>query len=125
MAQPVGAILLHLRNALRQAERCRLALSRLGYSRQRWQEIVNEVDPELRFMVRPKTLDTIIAYLRSEGEPVDREALVGALSAQRPGEARRIRQSITASLHNQKLLLYGVDRIGLPEWRARFGKPKK
>ena len=106
-AQSVGAILLDLRSALRRAERCRLKLSRLGYSQQRWQEIVREVDPELRFMVRPKTLDAIVAYLRSEGKPVDRESLVTVLAAQRGGEARRIRQSVTANLHNQKLALYG------------------
>ena len=118
-AQSVGAILLDLRSALRRAERCRLKLSRLGYSQQRWQEIVREVDPELRFMVRPKTLDAIVAYLRSEGKPVDRESLVRVLAAQRGGEARRIRQSVTANLHNQKLALYGVNRIGLPEWKHK------
>lgn len=120
-AQSVGAILLDLRNALRRAERCRLELNRLGYSQQRWQEIVKEVDPELRFMVRPKTLDAIIAYLRSEGKPVERELLVRVLSAQRGGEARRIRHSVTANLNNHKLVLYVGNKIGLPEWKHKSG----
>ena len=119
LAQSVGAILLDLRSALRRAERCRLKLSRLGYSQQRWQEIVREVDPELRFMVRPKTLDAIVAYLRSEGKPVDRESLVTVLTAQRGGEARRIRQSVTANLNNQKLVLCGENKIGLPQWKHK------
>lgn len=120
-AQSVGAILLDLRNALRRAERCRLELNRLGYSQQRWQEIVKEVDPELRFMVRPKTLDAIIAYLRSEGKPIERESLVRVLSAQRGGEARRIRHSVTANLNNHKLVLYGGNKIGLPGWKHKSG----
>ncbi|HEU5414384.1 MAG TPA: hypothetical protein VFW31_11535, partial [Candidatus Angelobacter sp.] len=119
LAQSVGAILLDLRSALRRAERCRLKLSHLGYSQQRWQEIVREVDPELRFMVRPKTLDAIVAYLRSEGKPVDRESLVRVVAAQRGGEARRIRQSVTANLHNQKLALYAENKIGLPQWKHK------
>lgn len=121
LAQSVGAILLALRNALRRAERCRLELDRMGYSRQQWQEIVREVDPELRFMVRPKTVDAIMGYLRSEGKPVARESLVRILSRQRVAEARRIRQSITANLQNQKLVLYGGKRIGLPEWKYKSG----
>lgn len=70
-------------------------------------------------MVRPKTLDAIVAYLRSEGKPVDRESLVAVLAAQRGGEARRIRQSVTASLNNQKLVLCGENKIGLPEWKHK------
>jgi hypothetical protein len=87
----------------------------LGYSPEQWQEIVKEVDPELRFMVRPKTLDAIMEYLRSEGKPVARASLVTVLSGRRIAEARRIRQSITANLHNQKLVRYG-NKIGLPGW---------
>ena len=49
LASNVGALLIDLRNALQQAERCRLALRDLGYSHERWQEIVKDVDPELRF----------------------------------------------------------------------------
>lgn len=63
-------------------------------------------------MVRPKTLDAIVAYLRSEGKPVDRESLVRVLSAQRGGESRRIQQSVTANLNNEKLVLYDGNRIG-------------
>jgi hypothetical protein len=51
--------------------------------------------------------------------PVDRESLVRVLSAQRGGENRRIQQSVTASLNNEKLVLYGENRIGLPEWKQK------
>jgi hypothetical protein len=70
-------------------------------------------------MVRPKTLDAIVAYLRSEGKPVDRESLVRVLAAQRGGESRRIQQSVTANLNNEKLVLYDANRIGLPEWKHK------
>ncbi len=119
LTQCIGAILLDLRNALRRAERCRRSLSELGYSPQRWQEIVKDVDPELRFMVRPKMLDTIITYLRSADEPVGRDSLVQDLSLQTAGPLRRIRQTITANLHNKNLVLYDGNRVGLPEWRKR------
>jgi hypothetical protein len=116
----VGPILLDLRNALRQAERCRRALSNMGYSRQRWQEIVNDVDPELRFMVRPKMLDKIIIYLRSAGEPVDRNLLIQDVSVQSAVALRRIRQIVTANLHNTNLELYGDNKVGLPEWKKKY-----
>ena len=51
LAASVGAVLLDLRDALQQAERCRLALLRLGFSQERWQEIVRDVDQEQRFLV--------------------------------------------------------------------------
>lgn len=120
LAQCVGAILLDLRNALRRAERCRRALSNLGYSPQRWQEIVKDVDPELRFMVRPKVLDAIITYLRSVGEPVSRNSLVHDLSAQAAGDLRRIRQTITANLHSKNLVMNADNKIGLPEWKKKY-----
>jgi hypothetical protein len=119
LAQCVGAILLDLRNALRRAERCRRALSDLGYSRERWQEIVKDVDPELRFMVRPKVLDAIIIYLRSVGKPVSRNSLVQDLSAQAAGDLRRIRQSITANLNSKNLVMNADNKIGLPEWNNK------
>ncbi|HEY1525203.1 MAG TPA: hypothetical protein VGH51_03105 [Candidatus Angelobacter sp.] len=122
LAQCVGAILLDLRNALRRAERCRRALSDLGYSRERWQEIVMDVDPELRFMVRPKMLDAIIIYLRSVGKPVSRNSLVHDLSAQAAGDLRRIRQSITANLHSKNLVMNADNKIGLPEWKNKKKK---
>lgn len=120
LAQCVGAILLDLRNALRRAERCRRALSNLGYSPQRWQEIVKDVDPELRFMVRPKMLDAIIIYLRSVGEPVSRNSLVHDLSTQAAGDLRRIRQSITANLLSKNLVMNADNKIGLPEWKKKY-----
>jgi hypothetical protein len=116
----VGPILLDLRNALRRAERCRRALSDMGYSHQRWQEIVNDVDPELRFMVRPNMLDKIITYLRSAGEPVDRNSLVQNVSAQTAVALRRIRQIVTANLHNTNLVLYDNNKVGLPEWSKKY-----
>src|SRR5256885_6865252 len=115
----VGAVLLDLRNALRRAERCRQTLSEMGYSSQRWQEIVKDVDPELRFMVRPKMLDTIISYLQSAGEPVSRASLIHELGAQRAGSLQRIRQSITVNLQCGNLLLYPENKIGLPNWKGK------
>ncbi len=119
LAPCVGAVLLDLRNALRRVERCRRALSAAGYSRQRWQEIVNDVDPESRFMVGPKVLDAIISYIRSAREPVSKELLVHELSTQGAGPLRRIRQSITANLRNRKLVLYPGNKIGLPGWSKK------
>ncbi|MGC2697403.1 MAG: hypothetical protein WA738_16575 [Candidatus Angelobacter sp.] len=119
LAQCVGSILLDLRNALRRADRCRRALSDLGYSAERWQEIVKDVDPELRFMVRPKMLDAILTYLRSAGGPVRRDSLVNGLSVQTAGALRRIRQCITANLHSKNLVMYEGNKIGLPEWKKR------
>src|SRR5580765_5900608 len=80
VAASVGAVLLDLRDALRQAERCRLALLRLGFSRQRWQEIVRDVDQEQRFLLRPQILDAIVTHLLSVGEPVNRQELVRILN---------------------------------------------
>src|SRR5262249_43135416 len=82
LAANVGALLLDLRNALQQAERCRLALRDLGYTHERWQEIVKDVDPELRFVLRPQILDAIIIRLQSVGKPVKRQTLVRDLNIQ-------------------------------------------
>jgi hypothetical protein len=54
--------------------------------------------------------------LRSEGKPVSKEKLIRILSAKSAAEERRIRQSITVNIHNQKLVLSG-NKIGLPEWK--------
>ena len=96
LASSVGAVLLDLRNALQQAERCRLALRALGYSQARWQEIVRDVDPELRFALRPQVLD-----------------------AQGAGIPQRIKQSITQHLRSGYLMLYTGNKVGLPEWKDR------
>src|SRR5438876_6234194 len=113
----VGAVLLALRNAVRRAERCRRLLKQCGFSERRWQEIVKDVDPELRFMVRPQILDAIVAQLKSVGKPVGRKELERKLSAQGAGSFERIRQSITASLRSGKLALFGQEKIGMPEWK--------
>jgi len=44
-AARVGPLLLDLSDALREVERCRIALKAMGYSQKRWQEIVNDVNP--------------------------------------------------------------------------------
>lgn len=119
VAARIGALLLDLSNAVRRAERCRRKLNDLGYSPRRWQEIVKEVNPELRFMVRPKMLDAIIACLRDAGEPVDREALVRQLNSQGAGALQRIRHSITGNLRSGDLAIYPGRKIGLPRWRKK------
>ena len=113
----IGALLLSLHHALRRVERCRRTLVRAGFSEKRWQEIVNEVSPELRFALRPKLLDAIVYYLETAGEPVGRELLVRELTAQGAGLWVHVRQSIAANLRNKSLVLYPDDKIGLPEWR--------
>src|SRR5215470_15145669 len=87
----IGPLLLELRDALRRAERCRIALFRMGYPQKRWQEIVNEVNPELRFVLQSQMLDPIITYLQSIGKPVDRNVLVRELYAQAVGPIQRIK----------------------------------
>jgi|SRR5579859_2612251 len=117
LASNVGALLLDLRNALQQAERCRLALKALGYSQARWQEIVRDVNPELRFALRPQILDAIITHLQSVGAPVHRQELVRDLNAQGAGIPQRIKQSITQNLRSGYLMLYPGNKVGLPDWK--------
>ncbi|HET8889088.1 MAG TPA: hypothetical protein VFQ41_09300 [Candidatus Angelobacter sp.] len=117
LASNVGAVLLDLRNALQQAKRCRLALKALGFSQARWQEIVRDVDPELRFALRPQILDAIITHLQSVGEPVNRQELVRDLNAQGAGIPQRIKQSITQNLRSGYLMLYPGNKVGLPDWK--------
>lgn len=115
----IGAVLLELSNAIRRAERCRLALRSMGMSERRWQEIVKDVDPALRFMVRPQMLDAIITRLASAGEPVSRDVLVDELSEQGAGAQDRIRHAITANLRSRKLVLHPDNKIGLPPRRKK------
>jgi hypothetical protein len=122
LASNVGALLLDLHNALQKAERCRLALKALGYPQARWQEIVKDVDPELRFVVRPQILDAIITHLQSGGEPVEREELVRDLNAQGAGIPQRIKQSITHGLRSEHLTLCAGNKIGLPAWKDATNK---
>src|SRR5690242_16907452 len=97
-AVSIGPLLLDLRDALERAERCRMALRSLGYSRERWQEIVRDVNPEIRFVLRPQMLDAIITYLESVNHPLNRKSLTNALFVQGAGSRQRIAQSITANL---------------------------
>jgi hypothetical protein len=120
LASNVGALLLDLRNALQQAERCRLALKALGYSQTRWQEIVRDVDRDLRFVLRPQILDAIITHLQSVGGPVHRQELVRDLNAQGAGIPQRIKQSITQNLRAGNLMLYAGNKIGLPTWKGKI-----
>jgi hypothetical protein len=114
----IGPLLLELRDALRRAERCRIALFRMGYSRKRWLEIVNEVNPELRFVLQSQMLDPIVTYLKSVGKPVNRSRLSRELYAQAAGPIQRIRQSITVNLRSGNLTLYPGNRVGLPDWKT-------
>jgi hypothetical protein len=119
LAASVGSILLDLRDALQKAERCRLALRRLGYSQKRWQEIVRDVNQELRFILRPQLLDAIVLHLESVGEPVGRKTLALRLHAQAAGSLVRIRQAITTNLRSGNLVLIDGDKVSLPAWRDR------
>ena len=124
LAASVGALLLDLRNALRQAERCRLALRGLGYSQKHWQEIIKDVTPELRFALRPRVLDNIISRLESVGKPVPRQSLVRVLLKQEVGPLQRIQQAITVNLRGGILALYSGDRIGLAAWQEEPAQPQ-
>jgi hypothetical protein len=108
-------VLLDLHDAIRNAQRCRQTLHALGISRNEWMEIVQDVDPDLRFLARPQVLDVIVALLEKAGKPLGREALVRTLLVQ-GGTSRQIRYSIHGYLRSGSLTLYRGDKIGLPEW---------
>jgi hypothetical protein len=91
----------------------------MGYSQSRWQEIVKDVDPELRFLLRPQILDAIITRLQSIGEPVSRQLLVRDLNAQGAGVVQRIQQAITVNLRSGNLVLMPENEIGLLAWKNR------
>jgi hypothetical protein len=116
-AASIGPLLLTLCSALREIERCRIALKAMGFSQKRWQEIMNDVNPELRFVLRSQMLDAIVAYLKSAGKPVERNRLARALYAQGAGPMQRIRQSITANLRIGNLTLHSGNKVGLPVWK--------
>jgi len=118
-AARVGPLLLSLSQALRDVERCRIALKAMGFSQKRWQEIVNDVNPELRFVLRGQMLDPIVAYLKSVGKPVERNRLQRALFAQGAGPMQRIRQSITMNLRAGNLTLHSGSKVGLPAWKTK------
>src|SRR6476469_2795997 len=113
-AARVGPLLLTLSKAIREVESCRIALKAMGYSQKRWQEIVNDVNPELRFIVRGQMLDPIVAYLTSTGKPVEKNRLTRSLYAQGAGPMQRIRQSITINLRAGNLMLHPGNKVGLP-----------
>lgn len=115
----MGPLLLRLCNALQEVEHCRIALKAMGYPQNRWQEIVNDVNPELRFVLRSQMLDTIIAYLKSAGKPVEKNRLARTLYKQAAGPMQRIRQSITANLRIGNLTLHSGNKVGLPAWKNR------
>ena len=116
-AASVGTLLLTLCNALQEVERCRITLKAMGYPQKRWQEIVNDVNPELRFVLRAQMLDPIVAYLKSVGKPIDRSRLTRALYSQGAGPLQRIRQSITTNLRAGNLTLHSGSKVGLPAWK--------
>jgi len=111
----IGTVLLDLHDAIRSAQQCRQSLHALGISRKEWMEIVEDVDPDLRFLARPQELDVIVALLEKAGEPLDRATLVRALLVQ-GGSSRQVRYSVHRYLRNGRLTLYPGDKIGLPEW---------
>jgi hypothetical protein len=119
LAISVGPLLLDLHSALQRAERCRVALLSLGYSREHWQEIIRDVNPELRFILSPRLLDRIIAYLESVGRPLSRKSLTHTLHLQGAGTMQRIRQSITANLRTGNLAHFPDYKVGLPGWKEK------
>jgi len=119
LAISAGPLLLDLHDALYRAERCRLALLSLGYSREYWQEIVRDVNPELRFVLSPRLLDRTITYLESVGRPLSRKSLTRALHLQGAGALQRIRQSITSNLRSGNLAHFPGYKVGLPAWKEK------
>lgn len=111
----IGTVLLDLHDAIRSAQQCRQTLHALGISQKEWMEIVQEVDPDMRFLARPRGLDVIVALLQKAGKPLDREALVQTLLVQ-GGSSRQARYRIHRYLRNGSLTLYRGDKIGLPKW---------
>ena len=111
----IGTVLLDLHDAIRNAQQCRQTLHALGISRKEWLEFVQDVDPEMRFLARPRLLDVIVSLLEKAGKPLGREALVRTLLVQ-GGSSRQVRYCIQVYLRNGSLALYRVDKIGLPEW---------
>ena len=118
-AARLGPLLLALCKALREVERCRIALKAMGFPQKRWQEIVNDVNPELRFVLRSQMLDPIVAYLKSVGKPVERNRLQRALYNQGAGPMQRIRQSITTNVRAGHLTLHSGSKVGLPAWKKK------
>jgi hypothetical protein len=80
---------------------------------------VNDVNPELRFVLRNQMLDPIVAYLKSAGKPVEKNRLTRALYAQGAGPIQRVRQSITLNLRAGNLTLYSGNKVGLPSWKKK------
>lgn len=113
----IGPVLLDLHDAIRSAQQCRQTLHAVGISRKEWMGIVEEVDPDMRFLARPQELDVIVALLEKAGKPLDRATLVRALLLQ-GGTSRQVRYSIHRYLRTGRLTLYPGDKIGLPEWSA-------
>lgn len=111
----IGTALLDLHDAIRSAQHCRQTLHAVGISRNEWMEIVQDVDPGMRFLARPQLLDIIVALLEKAGKPLDRAVLVRALLVQ-GGSSRQVRYSIHGYLRDGNLTLYQGDKIGLPEW---------
>jgi len=112
----IGTVLLDLHDAIRRAQQCRQTLTALGVSRKEWLEIVQDVDPEMRFLARPQMLDGLMTLLEKAGKPLGRETLVRKLLVHGAGSSRHIRNCIQAYLSNGSLRLYQGDKIGLPEW---------
>lgn len=119
IAISAGPLLIDLHNALQQAERSRLALLSLGYSREYWQEIVRDVNPDLRFVLSPRLLDRTITYLESVGRPLSRKSLTRTLYLQGAGTLQRIRQSITSNLRSGNLAHFPGYKVGLPAWKEK------
>lgn len=119
LGMTAGSLLLELHNSLYRAERCRVALLDLGYSRENWQEIVRDVNPELRFILSPRLLDRIITYLESVGRPLSRRSLTRTLHLQGAGALQRIRQTITSNLRSGNLAHFPGYKVGLPAWKKK------
>ena len=93
----IGAVLLDLHDAIRNAQQCRQTLHALGISRREWLELVEDVDPDMRFLARPRLLDVIVVLLEKAGKPLGREELVQTLLMQGGGSSRQVRYSIQST----------------------------
>ena len=119
----IGKLLLELHAALVRVDRCRRDLWNLGYPSERWQEIVNSVEPEARFAARRRILDAIRAHLESAGEPMGRDRLANELSALRAGPRAQVQAVIAVWVKKRALKQFPGNKVGLPGGSKRVRKP--
>jgi hypothetical protein len=113
----IGALLLELRDSLERAAQCRLSLEERGFPRERWLEVVKDVDPHLRFMGRRQILDVLVDHLHSEGVAIPRRRLAHQVALQGAATLARVQYAITVNLRNGNLSRFPNNRIGLAAWK--------